>query len=280
MISPLPHRLMGVRDLTSIFDTLLIDQFGVLHDGTAPYPGAVKALASLKASGKKILLISNSGKRSAPNEQRLLHLGFEPGSWDVFLSSGEVAWRKLASSSDRSKRNCLLIARDGDRSAIAGLDFNLVGDGALADVVLLSGSEADHYDMDHYRRLLEPAAKRKVPCLCTNPDKIMLTPAGPRFGAGQIADAYAAMGGPVTWIGKPFPEIYEMAKAILRNPLGARTACIGDSIEHDIAGGQQAGLSTVLVETGVLDTTSDSEKAELFKRYGAAPDYSLPAFVW
>jgi len=280
MTSPQHHRLAGVRDLVSIFDTFLIDQFGVLHDGTVPYPGAVEALASLKSSGKKILLISNSGRRSAPNEERLLRLGFAPGSWDLFLSSGEVAWRKLAASSDRSKRNCLLIAREGDRSAIEGLPFNLVSDGASADVVLLSGSEADRYDMDHYRRLLEPAARRKVPCLCTNPDKIMLTPAGPRFGAGQIADVYAAMGGPVTWIGKPFPEIYEAATTLLGNPLGARTACVGDSIEHDIAGGLQAGFSTVLVETGVLDASSDSEKAELFKRYGAAPDYLLPAFVW
>lgn len=274
------HRLAGVRDLVSIFDTFLIDQFGVLHDGTAPYPGAVEALATLKANGKKILLISNSGKRSAPNEQRLVRLGFQPGSWDLFLSSGEVAWRRLAASSDHAKQNCLLIAREGDRSAVEGLAFKLVSDGALADVVLLSGSEADRYDMDHYRRLLEPAALRKVPCLCTNPDKLMLTSEGPRFGAGQIAEAYAAMGGPVTWIGKPFPEIYETAKQILGNPPVARTACIGDSIEHDIVGGWQAGLNTVLVETGVLETASDSEKSELFKRYGAAPDYLLPAFVW
>jgi len=274
------HRLAGVRDLVSIFDTFLIDQFGVLHDGTAPYPGAVEALATLKTSGKTILLISNSGRRSAPNEERLLRLGFVPGSWDMFLSSGEVAWRKLASSPDQAKQNCLLIAREGDRSAIDGLAFDLVSDGASANVVLLSGSEADRYDMDHYRRLLEPAAIRKVPCLCTNPDKIMLTPNGPRFGAGQIAEVYAAMGGPVTWIGKPFPDIYDTAKVLLGDPLGARTACIGDSIEHDIAGGLQAGFSTVLVETGVLDTASDREKVEMFKRYGAAPDYLLSAFVW
>ncbi|RFC67168.1 MULTISPECIES: TIGR01459 family HAD-type hydrolase [Mesorhizobium] len=280
MISPQHHHLAGVRDLVSIFDTFLIDQFGVLHDGAAPYPGAVEALANLKASGKKILLISNSGRRSAPNEQRLLRLGFEPGSWDLFLSSGEVAWRKLAATSDGPKQNCLLIAREGDRSAIDGLAFNLVDDGTAADVVLLSGSEADRYDMDHYRRLLEPAAARKVPCFCTNPDKIMLTPAGTRFGAGQIAEVYAAMGGPVTWIGKPFPDIYETARTLLGNPLSARTACVGDSIEHDIAGGLQAGFSTVLVETGVLETASDFEKDELFKRYGAAPDYLLPAFVW
>jgi HAD superfamily hydrolase (TIGR01459 family) len=280
MTTPHHHELAGVRDLVPMFDAFLIDQFGVLHDGSAPYPGAVETLANLKATGKAILLLSNSGRRSAPNEERLLRLGFAKGSWDHFLSSGEVAWQKLAASPENSGRNCLLIAREGDRSAVEGLPLNLVEDGAAADVVLLSGSEADRYDMDHYRTLLGPAAARRVPCFCTNPDKIMLTPAGTRFGAGRIAEVYAEMGGPVTWIGKPFPEIYDAAKKLLGDPLAARTACIGDSIEHDIAGGQQAGLSTVLVATGVLDNTSAVEKAELFKRYGAAPDYLLPAFAW
>lgn len=280
MTTSAPHKLHGVRDLLPLFDALLIDQFGVLHDGTAPYPGAVEALAELKASGKTILLISNSGRRSAPNEERLLRLGFQKGSWDHFLSSGEVAWRKLAASTDKTRRKCLLIAREGDGTAIEGLPLDPVEDGALADVVLLSGSEADRYDMDHYRRLLGPAAQRGVPCLCTNPDKIMLTPAGPRFGAGEIADVYAEMGGMVTWIGKPFPEIYDAAKEILGDRLAARAACVGDSIEHDIAGGLNAGFSTVLVATGVLATASDSEKAKLFKQHGAAPDYLLPAFIW
>lgn len=281
MTAPRLHTLAGVRDLLSMFDAFLVDQFGVLHDGTAPYPGAAEALQNLRSSGKTILLLSNSGRRSAPNEARLLRLGFKAGSWDHFLSSGEVAWRNLATSlKGRPEQRCLLIAREGDRSAIDGLPLRLVEDGASADVVLLSGSEADRHEMDYYRRLLAPAAARKVPCLCTNPDKIMLTPDGPRFGAGQIAEVYAQMGGPVTWIGKPFPDIYDAAKQLLGNPLAARTACVGDSIEHDIAGGAQAGLATVLVGTGVLDGESDAGKAELFKRYGAAPDYLLPAFVW
>lgn len=275
--------LSGVHDLVDLFDCFIVDQFGVLHDGVQPYPGAVDALVMLKQADKTILLLSNSGRRSAPNEQRLLRLGFQHGSWDYFLSSGEVAWthleRSLVIDGGEPKR-CLLIAREGDRSAIEGLRLTAVNSGDDADIVLLSGSEADRFDMEHYRRLLEPAAMRGVPCLCTNPDKIMLTPFGPRFGAGRIAELYAEMGGPVTWIGKPFPEIYQAALAILGHPLAARTACIGDSIEHDIAGGQSADLATVLVATGVLDSASDAEKVVLFRQHGAVPDYLLPAFVW
>jgi HAD superfamily hydrolase (TIGR01459 family) len=273
--------LSGVHGLAERFDILVLDQFGVLHDGSTPYPGAVEALTRLKAAGKRILLLSNSGKRSAPNEARLVTLGFQPGSWDHFLSSGETAWLSLQRSlRDRAGLRCLLISRDGDRSAIEGLPVTLTQSSTDADIVLLSASEGDRYDLDHYRRLLAPAAARGIECLCTNPDKVMLTAAGHRFGAGRIADLYAEMGGPVTWIGKPFAEIYAAALAMLGNPDPADVVCVGDSIEHDIAGGQGAGLATALVTTGILEQASDAERAKLFAGHGATPDFLLRTFAW
>lgn len=273
--------LTGVRDLADQYEVFLLDQFGVLHDGSAPYSGAIETLVRLKAVGKTVLLVSNSGRRSAPNEARLVRLGFLPGSWDHFLSSGEVAWHSLLQSLHaEAGLRCLLIARDGDRSAVDGLPLTLVERGADADIVLLSGSEGDRYELDHYKRLLEPAAVRGVKCLCTNPDKIMLTAAGPRFGAGRIGELYAELGGPVTWIGKPFPEIYQAAMGLLGSPDPARVVCIGDSIEHDIAGGRRAGLATALVMTGVLETSAASEKMRLFAEHGAAPDFLLRTLAW
>ncbi|TGQ96366.1 TIGR01459 family HAD-type hydrolase, partial [Mesorhizobium sp. M1C.F.Ca.ET.204.01.1.1] len=87
--------LDGIAALAERYGVFLLDQFGVLHDGQAPYPGAVEALSTLKRAGKTVVLISNSGKRARPNEDRLLKLGFEVGSWDHFVSSGEVAWRRF-----------------------------------------------------------------------------------------------------------------------------------------------------------------------------------------
>ena len=276
-----PLQLSGIRDLAERFDVFILDQFGVLHDGAAPYPGAVETLVRLKQAGKRTLLLSNSGKRSAPNEARLVKLGFVPGSWDHFLSSGEVAWQSLRRQlADGTGLRYLLIARDGDRSAVDGLPLTLVETGEEADIVLLSASEGDRFDLDHYRRLLEPAAARGIRCLCTNPDKIMLTSVGPRFGAGRIAELYAELGGEVTWIGKPFPEIYAAALDMLGNPDPARVVCVGDSIEHDISGGHGAGLRTALVMTGVLETRSQAEREKLFAEHGATPDFLVRTFAW
>ncbi|TIV49328.1 MAG: TIGR01459 family HAD-type hydrolase, partial [Mesorhizobium sp.] len=108
--------LDGVAALAERYDVFLLDQFGVLHDGQQPYPGAVEALSALKRAGKMVALISNSGKRAEPNERRLLKLGFEAGSWDHFVSSGEVAWRIFKDMARegtlRSGTRCLLISRD------------------------------------------------------------------------------------------------------------------------------------------------------------------------
>ncbi|ESY25891.1 MULTISPECIES: TIGR01459 family HAD-type hydrolase [unclassified Mesorhizobium] len=274
------EHLNGVNQLAERYDFFLLDQFGVLHDGASPYPGAVEALSALKRAGKTIVLISNSGKRAGPNESRLLKLGFEPGSWDHFVSSGEVAWEFFHDMAVSGKllphTKCLLISRDDDRSAIEGLPFALTKDGDDAGLVLISASEGDRYDLEHYRRLLAPAAVRQVPCFCTNPDKIMLTAVGPRFGAGRLADLYEDLGGSVTRIGKPYPTIFGAALAVAGNPDRSTVVCVGDSVEHDFAGGLAAGVATVLVLSGILADTPDL--FDLFDTMDAYPDYTMDGF--
>jgi HAD superfamily hydrolase (TIGR01459 family) len=276
--------ILTLADLVERHDILLVDQFGVLHDGQAAYPGAVEALSALKQTGATVVLLSNSGRRSAPNESRLVRLGFHPDSWDLFLSSGEVAWDMFSGGAGPSAvapgARVLLLAREGDRSAVEGLDISVTESGEDADVVLLAGSEGDVHAFEWYRDLLQPAARRGVPLICTNPDRIMLTSVGPRFGAGRIAELYEELGGAVTWVGKPYPEIYAAALAALDDPDPARVACIGDSVEHDVAGAKGVGLSAALVRSGIHADMSDADLAAEFETRHARPDYIIPAFRW
>jgi len=276
--------ISGMGELAERFDAFLIDQFGVLRDGRGPYPGAAETLVRLKQSGKTIIILSNSGKRSAENDRRLAALGFDRESWDWFLTSGEVAWKILGSESRGEgkgiARKCLLVSRDGDTSPLDGLHLIRTERGDDADFILLAASEGDVRPLADYETLLAPAARRGVPCLCTNPDKIMLTKEGTAFGAGRIAELYEELGGTVRWIGKPFPDIYATALDFLVSVAPERVCCIGDSIEHDIAGAAGAGLKSVLVTTGILETASDAERQALFAEHGAVPDFILPKFIW
>ena len=58
--------LSSMQHLPQRYRGLLLDQFGVLHDGERPYEGAVEAVARLAASGLKMLIISNSSRRKCP----------------------------------------------------------------------------------------------------------------------------------------------------------------------------------------------------------------------
>jgi HAD superfamily hydrolase (TIGR01459 family) len=273
-----PLDMTGISALADCFDVFFLDQFGVLHDGATPYAGVAECLRELKRHGKQIVVLSNSGKRSAENERRLEQLGLEAGNWDLFVSSGEVAWRQLASNG--APKTCYLISRHNDRSAIEGLAINLADAPEEAGIILLTASEGDRFDLSHYEKLLWKAAQKGVPCLCTNPDRIMLTRAGQKFGAGRIAELYASMGGPVTFVGKPYPAIYEAALLAMGNPDKTRVLCIGDSVEHDIAGAASARLESALVRTGIHASASEAELSNEYRHYNAVPDFILPGLIW
>lgn len=268
-----------LSELVAAYDAFLVDQFGVLLDGSAAYPWAAAGLSALAASGKPVILLSNSGKRSEPNAARLTRLGFRREDFRLVLSSGEAAWRHLSHRAYPAGTKVWLHARDGDTSAIDGLGLSLTDTPAEAAFLLLAGSQADSLTLDDYRALLSPATD-KVPMLCTNPDLEMLTPQGPRPGAGRIATLYAELGGKVEWIGKPHPLIYHEAARLLPGIPADRILCIGDSPAHDIAGGHRAGHKTCLVRTGLHAGASDADLPALcLSEAGVLPDHILPRFA-
>ena len=268
----------GVAALLPGAGGFLVDQFGTLHDGARPYPGALEALRLLRRDGARVVLLSNSGKRSAANEARLHRIGFPPDSYDAFLSSGEAAWHTLRARHETGLRTCLLLSRDGDEAAIDGTGLRRVMRAEDAELVLIAGSEAERIGLAAYERLLAPAARRGVLAICSNPDRLMLVNGGIAPGAGQIAALYERLGGLVTWIGKPHPPIYRSALALLGDPAPARVWGIGDSVEHDIAGARAAGCRTALVVTGIAAGLGDAALSTELAQHDARLDARLPAF--
>ena len=254
----------GLGEIAQRYDAFLFDQYGVLHDGQRPYAGTVEVLSRLAA---RSLIITNSGKRSAANRERLARLGIARERYGDLLSSGEVAWTGLRDGSfgrpfARGGR-AYIVGRAGDSYGFDGLDLVSVEQPAHADFVLILGSDAPATSLDRYSRLLQPAAAIGLPALCCNPDRLMLTGSGP-----------------VRWIGKPHAEIYRAALALAGNPPPSRVLALGDSIEHDIAGAAALGIATALVRTGVSGALG---LAEIEARCAAArcePDWILSELKW
>jgi phosphoglycolate phosphatase-like HAD superfamily hydrolase len=80
------------------YDAILLDQFGVLHDGTTAIPGAIDCFNNLAAAGKKLIVLSNTSRRRAFALSKLPKLGFDPAMLTGFVTSGEAAWEYMRAS--------------------------------------------------------------------------------------------------------------------------------------------------------------------------------------
>lgn len=288
----LPVWVDGLGPIADQFDGFLIDQWGVLHDGNAPYPGAVEALRRLQALGKPAVILSNSGKRAADNGARLAAMGIAPGLYAACLSSGEAAWLAMKAGDPELSglgRRCVLVSRGGDRNIVAGLDIEIVDDVAAADFLLVSGVDEQVGVAAHFDELLGGAARRDLPMLCANPDRHGIV--GDRIAptTGVLADKYAALGGHVIAFGKPYPAIYRQARRFFGDVPAGRILAIGDSMENDIAGGRAAGHATLLVADGIhrhafagsaAPDRRNVALAQLSQQYGTSPDWVTAAFRW
>jgi HAD superfamily hydrolase (TIGR01459 family) len=255
----------SLDELIDRYAVFFVDQFGVLRDDEGAYPGAVEALQRSKAAGKTIVILSNSGRSGDYNADRFAGLGFRRDSFDRFVTSGDTACAVLSQQDMAlpAGSRCLTISSGGDRNLAERLGLESTDDAAEADLVIISGSEAETIAMGVYADRLRPAATRKIPAICTNPDIHKLAGGTVAPGAGSIAQLYEQLGGSVRWFGKPYRDIYTLALQLVGDPAADAVVCIGDSIDHDIFGARQAGLASVLVETGILANLPPSERAGL-----------------
>jgi len=135
-------RFSEIDPLISQYDTFLIDQFGTLHNGITCYTGVVAALLRIRAAGKKVILLSNSGRPVSANAIRLADLGIGPECYDLLLTSGELAARMIAENLipiARGVSRCLLLERPGEGSILDVVGFQSVAPDA-AQLVLIAGS--------------------------------------------------------------------------------------------------------------------------------------------
>ncbi|MDP1702379.1 MAG: TIGR01459 family HAD-type hydrolase [Aestuariivirga sp.] len=273
-----------LNELSALYDVFFIDQFGVLRGGEAAYAGAALALARLKAQGKTIVILSNSGRSGPYNAARLARLGFDSGSFDHLVTSGDVTLALLESGLLHIERNkftrSLTIASGDDHSLADKLGFSSVASAEDADLIIISGSETERIPLEAYRAILHPAAKKGVPCICTNPDVYKLVGETLLPAAGAIAALYEEMGGVVTRVGKPHQDIYQYAHELCSYPAKARIVSIGDSLDHDILGAATFGIDGVLVRTGVQTHVSEAALLVQMQEAHLAPRYLLQSFVW
>ncbi len=294
-MTPIPL-LPGLSALAERFDGFILDLWGVIHNGHRVFPHAVETLRAIQGAGKAAVLLSNAPRRETVVQQRNHEIGLPQGLVAGIVTSGEEAWRHLSARPDAFYRalgrRCLHIGGARDSSMREGLDYDFVDSVEAADFILNTGSAQEDGTRAVDDALLARAAARRLPMVCANPDRVVITGERRELCAGAIAEAYEALGGRVRWHGKPYPEVYERAQRVLAHALPAfdkaRVLCVGDGMETDMKGARAAGLAGLFVLGGIhqdeIGRISDGPDPEGIARvaahHGVEPVGALERFVW
>ena len=289
MMSQDPQLVQSLDAVLGRYNGVLLDQFGVIHDGCKPLPGAVPALRRIYESGAPIVILSNSTMRSGPTIDRLESLGFDRKLFSGAVTGGEQAWHKIrALVADQTMGpRCLWLARTDPNGRyklfFEGLGTKFVASVADADFIVLqgccvvgAGSESPRafgYDYeacgeckDDVERMLREAARRNLPVHCLNPDRVAVQPDGTlAYVPGSLAAHYRRIYAeenkgvspdkiPLYMYGKPNQGAFQRAIELLRAAGQARprrVIMVGDSMEHDIQGANRSGVDSLFVASGI-----------------------------
>jgi HAD superfamily hydrolase (TIGR01459 family) len=250
--SPIPL-MDSVAKLAAGTDAWIVDIWGVMHNGVSVFPKAVTACQKLRQRGGVVVFVTNAPRTAAAVQSQIDGIGVPRDCYDVIVTSGDLTRDLIA---PWQRRPLLHVGPDRDKSLFDGLDIAAAPAGTC-EVVVCSGLYDDTKETpDDYTTLFTPLARRGVPMICANPDIKVERGKTLVWCAGGLAERYTALGGKVTYAGKPYVPIYERSLAEINRLKGRkvskdRVLAIGDGINTDIKGADAAGLRALYIASAI-----------------------------
>ena len=233
----------------SPYDVFIFDLDGTIYLGDQLIAGAKETITLLRQSGKRVVFLSNkpiAGRRDYA--EKLTRLGITTQTEDVVNSSFVAA---QFFSKETPGAHIYVIGEQVLVDELTQAGLQMAQTVASTDIVLISLDREVNYEKIHFAY---HAAKAGAKIWATNPDLVCPMPDDEIIDAGAtIAAIEALLRRPIDGvIGKPSAI---MIKAIV-DMVGAgpeRCVMIGDRIETDVLMGNEAGMTSVLVMSGVTD---------------------------
>ncbi|MDP3371413.1 MAG: TIGR01459 family HAD-type hydrolase [Candidatus Paracaedibacteraceae bacterium] len=274
--------LMSIADK---YDVILIDVWGVTHNGVAPFPKAIAAYEKLKEMGKTLVILSNAPRLPGITRTRLSDMGIDDTLFDDVMTSGLECHEALRDRSNafyqKLGTKLFHIGPARDRTVFEGLPYVSVDSVDDADFLLITGTDGWHFTTDIYNECLGQAHARNLPAVCANADELVQIGEQLVICAGAIAEAYCALGANDVYIhGKPDVSLFEKAHALANINRGevvplSRVLMLGDSLATDIRGSNRYGIDCVFTLSGVHAEVAPEMWTELFESYQVTPTYVM-----
>lgn len=256
---------MTEKSLISAFDAVLADLDGVVYTGADAIPGAVEALQRLSGIQVGLGYVTNNASRSpAQVAQHLRDLG-APATPEQVVSSAQAGAQLLAQRFPAGSKVLITgsAALADEVESVGMVPVYSAGDGV---VVVIQGFEPSLT----WKELAEAsyAVADGAEWVATNTDMTIPRERGIAPGNGTfVAAVTAATGKQPSVAGKPGAALFKLAADRLGS---SRPLVVGDRLDTDILGGNNARMTTAVVLTGV-----DTKETVLAARTAERPGYLL-----
>jgi HAD superfamily hydrolase (TIGR01450 family) len=252
------------RALWQEYDLAMLDLDGVVYIGPDAVEGAAEELERAAAAGMRLAYVTNNASRPPRVvAEHLTALGIPAAEHDV-VNSAQAAARLLGEMLDAGSP-VFVIGGVGLFEALEGEGLRPVQATDEDPVAVVSGYNPDL----RWGTVMEGAilVRTGLPWVASNTDMTVPTPQGPGPGNGVLVEAVSRFAGrePVV-AGKPLPPLFEETR---RRVGGSHPLVVGDRLDTDIEGANNAGLDSLLVLTGVTGL------AELV----SAPAHQRPSYI-
>jgi NagD protein len=227
-----------------LFDSYAIDLDGTVFLDETALPGAIDAIAAIRASGRPVAFVTNNPLHTASEyAAKLARLGL-PTTEDDVVTATDSLLRYLERS--HGGATVLTVSEPQVEQALTSAGFALTRDPAAAAVVVVSFDRT--FDYAKLNAAYRAVRLHGAVIVATNPDPYCPTADGGVPDCAAMLAAVEACSGHRAEVitGKPSPL---MADAVLER-LGApaaQTAMVGDRLATDMAMAEAAGMTGVLV---------------------------------
>ncbi|MEN6530490.1 MAG: HAD-IIA family hydrolase [Anaerolineaceae bacterium] len=228
---------------------LILDMDGVLWHDDEPIGDLPEIFSAIDRMALKVTFATNNATKSVSEFlHKLADFGVKVHPEQI-VTAADAALRYISEHFAPSTQ-IFVIGSESLREEVRKHGFLVTDeqDSTGADVVLVALDTHINYQKLARAGLLIRAGAKFI---ATNTDATYPTPKGLLPGAGTLVAAVAAASGkePLV-IGKPQPTLFQQAMEIMGTQ-PRETLCVGDRLETDILGGQNAGCLTALVLGGV-----------------------------
>jgi HAD superfamily hydrolase (TIGR01459 family) len=278
--------ITGLEEISSPFKAIILDAWGVLHNGVQFYPHVLETLTNLRSQGKKILVLSNAPRLKESVQESLLKCGIPEQYYDFLHSSGEEGYLTLKENNIFGNV-CFHMGEIAHRGLFDRLSLERTENLDQAKFLLNTGFINPDLNPLSKDNFLNQAIEKNLLMLCFNPDMHVYVGDNLLLCAGTYAKRYEDLGGKVHYFGKPHANVYKRAMSMLNIQDPNEVLAVGDSFATDMRGGQQAGIKTILTLTGIHSKELHPEglfNEEIFKKlcdlYEVSPTFVIPELSW